>query len=154
MIEWTEPQVGQRWRRHSDGLRVLIEQVDAPEIVNRRLRYKGFRRSDKLVGDFQREFYCVIDSNGNMVRPAPNAVIDRTNEQQCPVCFMADLDHGSGPETIQIWTMYHDSHCSGRWASTTGSEQQCGRGPCYLGNGHEGECEPGPSIRPAGSEQP
>ena len=39
-------------------------------------------------------------------------------------------------------------------ASTTGSEQQCGRGPCYLGNGHEGECEPGPSIRPAGSEQP
>lgn len=94
------------------------------------------------------------DGMGNGVDPSDYAVIDRTNEQQCPVCFMADLDHGSGPETIQIWTMYHDSYCSGRWASTTGSEQQCGRGPCYLGNGHEGECEPGPSIRPAGSEQP
>jgi len=71
-----------------------------------------------------------------------------------PFTLAAKIDAWS--DFIRLPIRIVDAHvkATGNRPSTTGSEQQCGRGPCYLGNGHEGECEPGPSIRPAGSEQP
>lgn len=44
---------------------------------------------------------------------AEGQIVDRTNERECPVCFMADLDYG--PEAAEAWELYHDAHCDGRW---------------------------------------
>lgn len=51
-----EIEMGQVWRRRSDGRLFTVERVDDVRIGNRRLTIKGFRRSTLLVAAFRRQY--------------------------------------------------------------------------------------------------
>lgn len=64
-----EIEVGQLWRRRSDGRLFIVERVDDVRIGNRRLTIKGSRRSTLLVAAFRRQY----DFAGQPVPESPDS---------------------------------------------------------------------------------